>query len=147
MSYTENTSAILLTYKGKILLMLFENNPLILDNPSLLKQNAWKFIGGVKKAHESFLDAIVRKVKGITSINLKTVDLLSTILTNTEKKYLYHACLSDHDVNNIVRAEGFLLQFYSFKEVEKLPLSPSTKLFISKHRGFIEGVQKNSVIN
>lgn len=140
MSFSNDSSLILLTYKGKILLMLFENDPLIFNSPYLARDHMWKFIGGDRLAHESFKDAIIKKVKGITGLNLSKVDLLSTMLSSRTKSYLYHAKLTDNQVNDIKRGEGHLLQFFSFKEIESLSLSEKTKLFIEKHREFMEGI-------
>lgn len=135
---------ILLTYKGKILLMLFENDPTVLENPLLFRKSVWKFVGGVKKGYESFEEAIIKQVEHLTSVKLSSVAFVSRVLDGTTRKYVYHANLTDKNVNNIVRANGLLLQFYSFKEIEKLSLSDATRLVISKHREFLEGIQKGA---
>lgn len=143
----DEASVILLTYKGKILLTLFENDPHIFNDPYLIKKHDWNFIAGTKHANESFQDAILKTVEGITNIKLSSVEFLSTELMNDKKRYLYHAKLSDSQVNCIERADGHLLQFFSFKELESLPLSELTKLFISKHRDFLENVYQAPVRN
>lgn len=142
----DESSIILLTYKGKILLMLFENDPTILENPLLFRKSVWKFLGGAKRGYESFEEAVINRVEGLTRIKLSSVDLVSRILEGKSKKYVYHASLSDKDVNRMERINGLLLQFYSFKELEKLSLSYSTKLVIEKHRDFFEGIQRSSVV-
>ena len=147
MAFSNDSSLILLTYKGKILLMLFENDPLIFNSPYLIKNHTWKFIGGTKGAHDSFRDSIVKKVRRITGVNLSEINVLSTIVSGKEKTYLYHAKLSDEQVNNIERGEGHLLQFFSFKELETLPLSDTTKLFISKNRDFMEKIYNKPALD
>lgn len=144
MSFSSESCLVLLTYKGKILLKLFEDDPLILNDPYMVRTHVWEFIEGKKGSDESFLDAILKKVEKTTSIRLTNIDLLSTILSNREKRYLYYAKLTDEQVNNMVRQEGHLLQFFSFKEIESLSLSQATLLFISKHRDFMENIFTSS---
>lgn len=137
---TDETSLILLTYKGKILLMLRELDPYVFNDPYLIKKHSWNFIGGVKKSGESFQDAIIKRVEGITGIKLLQIKFLSFILNGNKKRCLYHAQLSDQQVNRMERGEGHLLQFFSFKELENLPLADSTRLFIAKHKDLMEGM-------
>lgn len=120
--------------------MLYEIDPYVFNDPYQLKKHSWNFIGGVKKSNESFQEAIIKRVEGITHIKLPHIEFLSSILKGNEKRYLYHAQLSDQQVNNMERGEGHLLQFFSFKELETIPLSYSTKLFIAKHRDLMEGM-------
>lgn len=140
MSLATDSSLILLTYKGKILLTLFENDPLILNSPYLIKQHKWRFIGGENEEAESCIDSIINRVRRVAGIRLSQIDIVSTDLSGSQKRYLYHARLSDEQVNNIERGEGHLLQFFSLKELETLPLSDATKLFVSKHRDFMEKI-------
>ena len=120
--------------------MLFENNPMILESQVLLRKSAWKFVGGIREANESFQEAIVKRVFSITGLKLNGIEHLSTITTDKERKYLYHAKLTDKDVNNIERANGFLLQFFTIKEIDLLTLSTTTQIFVDRHREFIENV-------
>ena len=120
-------SIILLTYKGKVLLM---HKDYIL---ATLDQNPWHFISGAKEKDESFEETIQREVEKETSIHLKTIELVE----HDDNKYFYHTHLTDDNVNNIVRRDGKILEFYSLKEVDKLSLSLSTKLLIGKHRDLL----------
>lgn len=113
------SSLILLTYKGKALLMYRTESA----NDS--EEHEWCFIGGEKNHDESFEEAMSRKVTVEASIKIQEVEYLS--------KSCYHARLTDDNVNNIKRDERQLLDFFTLREVQKLHLSQATKLFIEKH--------------
>lgn len=127
-----DSSIILLTYKGKVLLMMQESRP------AVLKQGTWSFIGGLKEENESFEESIVKEVKGEMHITIFGVEFLSSLFYEDRINYLYHAALTDDNVNNIERDEGKSFDFFSLQELEKLPLAPSTRLFIEKHRDLLE---------
>ena len=128
-----DSGIILLTYKGKVLLTMMRDS-----RQALLKQGTWSFICGLKEGNESLEESIVREVKGETHITLFGVEFLSSQLYEDRTNYLYHAALTDDNVNNIERDEGRSLDFFSVQELEKLPLTPSTKLFIEKHKDLLE---------
>jgi NADH pyrophosphatase NudC (nudix superfamily) len=121
----DNTSPslILLTYKGKALLMHKQKS--VIDE----EQHPWCFIGGTREDKESFEDALSRRVEKETGIKIENVEYLSELC--------YHARLTDDNVNKIQRAENQLLDFFTLKEVRKLFLSSLTVQFISKHSALI----------
>lgn len=125
-------SAILLTYKRKMLVM---RRDFIRDRH---EKNTMHFISGIKSGRDSFEQAIRKTVVKETGIQLQTVQLLS----HNETDYFFHAELSDRDVNNMVRCEGQLLEFFSYKELQTLLLSDLTKLFIEKHKDLLEKVDQ-----
>ncbi|MEN9406800.1 MAG: hypothetical protein RLZZ455_16 [Candidatus Parcubacteria bacterium] len=125
-------SIILLTYKGKVLLFLEESTPIRSSS------DVWSFIMGVKRKKETFEDAVVRAVFESMQIKLSEVTLLSNWVYDGEKKYFYHALLSDKDVNNIQRSEARTIDFFTLRELEKVKLEQITKLFIEKHRSLLE---------
>lgn len=116
-------SLILLTYKGKVLLMHKTNGPM--DE----EKHPWTFIGGIKGEKESFENAMTRRVEKEMGIKIEKVEFVS--------ESCYHARLTDDNVNNIERAENQLLNFFSLKELGKLFLSNTTAQFISKHGSLI----------
>ncbi len=116
-------ASILLTYKGKALLMYKKSSPM--DE----EKHAWCFIGGIKENRESFENAMARKVEKETGIKIEKVEFVS--------ESCYHARLTDDNVNKIKRAEGQLLDFFTFKELRKLFLSSTTAQFILKHGALI----------
>lgn len=113
------SSLILLSYKGKALLMYKQKSPI--DD----EKHAWSFIGGTKSAKESFEHALEKNIEKEMGIRVETVEYVS--------KYCYHATLTDDNVNQIKRAEGQLLAFYNLKELQNLILASSTREFITKH--------------
>lgn len=114
---------ILLTYKGKALLMYKT------DSPIDAKKHEWCFIGGEKNDKESFEEALLRKVEIEASIKVDGVELVS--------ENFYHARLTDDNVNQIKRGERQLLDFFTLGEMQKLHLEASTKSFISKFGNLI----------
>jgi len=116
-------ASILLTYKGKALLMYKKSSPM--DE----EKHAWCFISGIKENRESFENAMARKVEKETGIKIEKVEFVS--------ESCYHARLTDDNVNKIERAEGQLLDFFTLKELGKLFLSSTTAQFISKHGALI----------
>lgn len=132
MNANNDASVILLTYKGKVLLLLEESTPV---RSSL---DTWSFIAGTKNKKESFEEAILRKISDEMQIQLESVTFLSNWTYDGQKKYFYHALLSDKDVNNIQRSEARTIDFFTLKELDKVKLEPLTKLFIEKHRDILE---------
>lgn len=116
-------ASILLTYKGKALLMYKKSSPM--DE----EKHAWCFIGGIKENRESFENAMSRRVEKETGIKIEKVEFVS--------ESCYHARLTDDNVNKIKRAEGQLLDFFTLKELRKLFLSSTTAQFILKHGALI----------
>ncbi|MEK7573884.1 MAG: NUDIX domain-containing protein [Patescibacteria group bacterium] len=114
---------ILLTYKGKALLMNKSNSSIDRE------KHPWCFIGGVKGEAESFENAMKRRVETETGIAIKEVELIS--------ESCYHARLTDDDVNRIKREENQLLDFFTIKDIRKLFLSNTTAQFVSKHSELI----------
>lgn len=129
-----DASLILLTYKGKVLLM--HRNVL----PNILQINDWSFIGGAKEKNKSFEETISRDVERETSIKLEKVELLSEPVNDDNRKHFYYAKLTDKNVNDIKRSEGQTLDFFNLRELDRLNLSASTKLFVVKHRDLLEQV-------
>ncbi|HRN95856.1 MAG TPA: NUDIX hydrolase [Candidatus Levybacteria bacterium] len=126
---------IILTYKGKVLVMHTENNPL------LLNEVVWRFIGRNREKGKSMEETILREVEKQTGIKLSHIEFLSTIQEDTIQKHFYHGRLTDTNVNNMNRDRGQTIQFYSMRELEKIPLSSSTKKFISQHHDIFERTQ------
>lgn len=119
MDYKVSPGLILLTYKGKVLLMHKQNS--VIDP----EKHPWSFIGGIKKSEESFENALKRRVETEMGIKIEEIEFVS--------EFCYHARLTDDNVNKIKRAENQLLDFFTLKEVKKLYLSNPTHQFILKH--------------
>ncbi|SRR5258706_10556653 len=112
-------SLILLTYKGKVLLMYK------MDSPIDDEKHPWCFISVVREKKEPFEYALSRKVENEMGIKIDNVEFVS--------ECCYHARLTDDNVNQIKRTEGKLLDFFTLKEIRKLRLSEPTKEYVTKH--------------
>lgn len=129
---------ILLTYKGKVLLLNQE------DIPTDMVFEDWHFIEVHKLKNKSLEDTIVKEVARETGIQLSEINLVSGLSYNEQLKYFFHAKLTDDHVNHIERYDGQLIQFFTLKEISALSLSPLTKLLIVNHQDLL---QKNNVTN
>ena len=92
-------ASILLTYKGKALLMYKRNSSI--DE----EKHPWCFIGGIKEKRESFENAMARKVEKEMGVKIEKVEFVS--------ESCYHARLTDDDVNKIKRERTIVRFFYS----------------------------------
>lgn len=129
-----DASMVLLTFKGKVLLMLRDNNPAIRE------PNTWCFIGGAREEHESFEQAILREVLEETNIKLNQVRFLTSIEYNDRQKCFYHAELQEKDISNLKVGEGQKQEFFKVDDLENLQLATSTRMFIEKHRDILNHV-------
>ncbi len=123
---------ILLTYKGKVLLLQQDN---VLPIPNT---NEWRFINKIKKKNVSAEKTIIQEVFRETNIMLDTVELLSSTPLDDTTQHLFHGKLTDKHVNNIQRAEGRNLQFFGLKELAKLRIHPLTQVFFKDNWQIIE---------
>lgn len=118
-----STGLILLTYKGKALLMHKQKS--VIDE----EKHPWSFISGINEKSESLEKTLSRRVQKEMGIKIENIEFVS--------EFCYHARLTDYNVNNIKRSENQLLDFFSLKEAKKLFLSSQTAKFISNHGSLI----------
>jgi ADP-ribose pyrophosphatase YjhB (NUDIX family) len=118
-----SSGLILLTYKGKVLLMHKEKS--VIDE----EKHPWCLIGGIKGKKESFEQALSRRVQNETGIKITNIEYVS--------EFCYHAGLTDDNVNQIQRKEHQLLDFFTPRELSKLFLANSTQVFLTKHSDLI----------
>lgn len=106
---------ILLTYKGKALLMYkFES---AIDE----EVHEWSFIRGIRKENETLKQALLRIVEKEAGIKVDEIEAVS--------ENFFHARLTDDNVNRIKRSEGQLLDFFTLPDLQKLRLEEYTKFF------------------
>jgi len=122
----------LLTYKGKVLLLSKHNKP---DVPSY---NPWQFIEKEKSSQSSEVDTIIREVLKETKLKLTELMPIPTDSLPETPEYVFHAQLTDLNVNTIQRGDESLLQFYSLSELQKLNLQESTKRIFTKYKSTLE---------
>jgi Zn ribbon nucleic-acid-binding protein len=120
---TNSLGLILLTYKGKVLLMHKKKSVIDEEN------HPWCLIGGIRSNKESFEQAMSRRVEKEMGIKIENVECVS--------ENYYHARLTDDNVNKIKRMENQLLDFFTLKDLKKLFLARSTQDFISKHSALV----------
>ncbi len=123
MDDANSSGLILLTYKGKVLLMHKQKS--VIDE----EKHPWCLIGGIRKKKESFEQALIRKVEEEAGIKIEKIEFV--------EENRYHTHLTDDNVNKIQRSENQLLDFFTLNELNKLTLSTSTQQFITKHRDLI----------
>lgn len=126
------SSSVLLTYKGKILL---SSPDLPIAGP---KPQSWCLIGGKKPDEQSPEQTIQKRIKYITKLELKNINLLSPSLHKNHGEYFYYGQLSDSDVNSIERREGERLEFFTLIELEKLTLTEATEGLLSEYKNAVE---------
>ncbi|MGA2911213.1 MAG: NUDIX domain-containing protein [Candidatus Levyibacteriota bacterium] len=117
---------ILLTYKGKVLLMHKQKS--VID----AELHPWCLIGGIREKKESFQEALSRRVQKEAGIKIGNVEFVS--------EFCYRAELTDDNVNKIQRKEHQLLDFFTLKEADKLFLSNETAKFITKHNSLVNPI-------
>lgn len=128
---SSNHYVILLTYKGKVLLLSEENS---LD---ALPCNPWKFIEKYTKGKYA-KEELIREVLKEAKIKISNVTPIFHPDATMLHEKVYYADLSDIHVNNIQRKDTSLLQFYSLKELQKLNLQDSSKHIFVKYRSVFE---------
>ena len=99
------------------------------NNPMDEGKYPWCLIGGIRDKKESFEKALARRVEKEMGIKVEKVEFVS--------ESCYHARLTDSNVNQIERAEGKLLNFFTLEETKKLFLSDSAQQFIPKFASLI----------
>ena len=137
MTATVDSCLIILTYKGKILLLQQDD---VLNN---LPHNDWHFIERIKEKNKTPQETIMREVKRQTEVKLSEVSFVARISRNGNMTYLFHARLNDNNVDNLKRDEGKLLQFFTLQELKRLRLKESTKLFLPEYSAIIENTLLN----
>lgn len=121
----DNSSSglILLTYKGKVLLMHKQNSVIDQEN------HPWGLISCIKEKTQTFEVILAKRVQKEMGIKINNVECVS--------EFYYHARLTDDNVNQITRSENQLLDFFTPKEVDKLFLSSQTANFLAEHKNLI----------
>lgn len=123
-----------LTYNSSVLLMLRDNRLPISET------NSWGFIESIHKKNESDETALLQEIENETSLKLVSLQLLSTLSYNDEKKHIYHAVLTGDDLNSITRGEGKNLDFFSLSALNQLPLEHSLKMFFEENKVTVEKI-------
>ena len=114
---------ILLTYKGKVLLMHKQDS--VIDQIN----HPWSLITVIKDKSHSLEKTLTDRIYKEMGIKVDNIEYISG--------NYYHAKLTDKNVNNIKRSEHQLLDFFTIREAKKLFLTSDTDAFISSHESLI----------
>lgn len=127
------SDSLLITYKGKVLL---STRDLAITHNI---KNVWSFIGEGRLKGKSLKNSAEREITDATKLVIKDIDSVELFHKNTAK-LLYHAKLTDDNVNSIVRRTGERLEFYDLNEIEKLSLSEATNMIFSENKQKLESL-------
>lgn len=130
----KEASLVILTYKGRILLILRDNNP------EVVSPNHWAVPGGVKEINETFEQTALREIKEELNIDLKNLKFLVELKYLDRFKKLYFSTLSEAQVKEIILYEGQKFDFFTPEEASHLLLARSTKLFFDSYLHLIKSV-------
>ncbi len=125
-------SSVLLTYKGKILLITPDVN---LETGVSVKP--WSLIGGQTINKETSKQVIQRKIKSATKLDFENIELLPS--KNKNRNFFYIE-LTDNQVNSIERRDNEKLEFFTLKELDKLNLNETTALLFNEYREEVEKI-------
>lgn len=122
----KSTISILVTYKGKILLV------------------AQDLIFKTEDTRWGFIDAI--KSRGSVKMLQKDITLPVQIKPNDldPNSLYFHLKLTDDNVNSIQRSGAYRLEFYRLNEIDKLLLSDTTSDILKNHHEEIQALLSSS---
>jgi 8-oxo-dGTP pyrophosphatase MutT (NUDIX family) len=129
MRHAVDSSYGLITFKGKLLLLLRDNTPTI---PS---PNCWSLIGGGSERNETPIMTYFREAKEEANITPKNTRFLFILKGNGSKRYIFHSCLSQDDFDQIkLGNEGQYLGFFRFAELKTIQLGKTMTFILMRYR-------------
>jgi len=140
------SSSGLLIFKGKLLLLLRDNNP------NVFSPNCWHLIGGVSFKGEEPEKTLIREAKEEIDIDIdidiKRCNFLSIVHIKTREKecldkHLYYYEFTPKEVKQIkLGNEGQKLNFFGLKDLEKISLSKVTIHCLKQNKDIIKKIMK-----
>lgn len=129
------TSHALILYRGKFLLILRDNKP------NIPYPNLWAPLGGNSFANELPEETLKRELKEEANLEIKDFTYLGDMQLDS---HLFLVKISGKNFKEIKKGqEGQKLEFFNFKELQKLNLATKFKNFIIKNQPEIEKAIKN----
>ncbi|MBP7785678.1 NUDIX domain-containing protein [Patescibacteria group bacterium] len=129
----KKTVSSLIIYKEKVLLLLRDNISEITD------PNKWQTIGGYVEEGESFDMAIKREIKEEAGLSPSSIKYYGKIINKGHIIGIYISYLTDEEVKEIkLGNEGQALNFFTLDEIQKLDLTPPSKMYFEKYLSQIE---------
>ena len=121
------TAGAFITHNKKILLLHRDNIPTI-SNP-----NMWETIGGIVEDGETFDEGVKREIKEETNLEPKNLKFLGKMSLADQETCRYVVRLEDSELKDIkLGNEGQELRFFSFEELDALPVGENTRHYLSK---------------
>lgn len=126
-------SAAFVTYQGKLLLLLRDNNP------NIGFPNHWSLLGGKIEEGETPDQALIRELKEEADIDVKEFKFLFERADHTG--WIYHVELTDQDVQNLkLGDEGQELKFFEPSELKNITITPNIQLYITEYKNYLKGI-------
>ncbi len=126
-------SAAFVTFQGKLLLLLRD------DNPNIGFPNHWSLLGGKIEEGETPDQALIRELKEEANIDVKNFRLLFE--KPDPQAFIYHIELIDQDVQNLkLGDEGQELKFFEPQELETITITPNIQLYITEYKNYLTGI-------
>lgn len=122
------TAAAIATYDKKILLLLRDNLPTIHD------PNRWSLVGGHVEPNEEIEMALARDLKEEINVIPKKPDFLFKFTGYYgETIHLFHAALTQLQVDELILGEGQQMKFFSISELPNLELTSNVASLYKNH--------------
>lgn len=129
---SQQVATAIVTYKGKILLLLRD------DNIGIKDPGMWQLPGGGIEEGETPEEAVRRELKEEICVTPKNIRFLGEPETGI---FVYHAILFPEEVAQVVKGdEGKELSFFSLLEMENLPLTRKLRATLSVQKSLFESL-------
>jgi 8-oxo-dGTP diphosphatase len=116
----------IITYKGKVLLVLRDNKP------EIKFPNYWGMIGGRIEPGETPEQALIREIKEEINVDVTNPTYIAPYsLDPQNQSEIFHITLDDNQMHSIkLGDEGQELRFFSLDELETLCVTPDVTFFL-----------------
>lgn len=110
------------TYKGKFLLVLRD------DIPIIASPNTWSLLGGKNEPGETPEETAIRELKEEANIDVQELKPLFVEYYEDRIRHVYSMELTDEQARDIkLGDEGQKLDYFTLEQMEKLPVTPTLK--------------------
>lgn len=132
-------AAAIVTFDGKILFFLRDNNPDIPD------PNCWSLIGGHVEENETYDQGLKRELKEEIGIDISEYKFLFEFKGfQDENVKIYHVPLTQTQAKEIrLGDEGQKVEFMTIDQIDKLPLTQNLRKLFQNYRRYFEEAVSN----
>lgn len=133
-------SKALVVYRGKVLLVLRD------DSPAIAYPNTWNTPGGGIEEGESPEQALVRELEEeIHLVPSSVINMGTTTYADGSLVYRFYVPVTDEEFAKIrLGHEGQKLDWFSYDELIKLPLSPNSFAYYTTHERDLREILSNA---